>query len=102
MKKGLVNIAQGTPETLSDLKIFMEESKKRYSEEKIKTLESGVKFAIKQAKRVPDLEKEIKILHETIVGNRLDETNYLKEINELKMKLEDCEKLIIEDRETRG
>lgn len=50
----------------------------------IKTQSDAILFAIQEAEKVPALEKEIKTLHETIVGNRLDENNYLKEIAELK------------------
>ena len=90
MKKGLVNIAQGTTEQLNVLKSFLLDSQVKYPEKRLKTHADGVIFAVEQAKKVPELENEIKTLHETIVGNLLDEKNYLKEINELEMKLEKC------------
>lgn len=58
MQKGIVNIAQGPPETLSNLKIFIENQKRIYPNEILKTLANGIDFAIKQAEKVPSLEKE--------------------------------------------
>lgn len=62
MKKGLVNLAQGTPEQLSKLKMFIEKMKSLYPERKLKTLASGVEFAVEQAERVQKLEKMIEEL----------------------------------------
>lgn len=57
MQNGKVNIAQGYPETLSNLKIFMENQKRAGIE--LKTLADAIDFAIKQAEKVPALENEI-------------------------------------------
>lgn len=64
MKKGLVNIAQGSPELLNKLHIFLREQKEKYPEKKLKTLASAIDFAIEQASRVPELEGRIQDLEE--------------------------------------
>jgi len=66
MQNGKVNIAQGRPETLSNLKIFIENQKRIYQNAKLKTLANGIDFAIKQAEKVPALEKEIEELKKKI------------------------------------
>ena len=62
MKKGIVNIAQGTPEQLNILKSFLLDSQVKYPEKRLKTHADGVIFAVEQAKKVPALEKEIEEL----------------------------------------
>ena len=64
MQKGKVNIAQGYPETLSNLKIFQETQKIEHPEKKLKTLADAIDFAVEQAERVPGLEKENSELRE--------------------------------------
>ncbi len=66
MKKGLVNLAQGSPEQLSMLKVFIEKMKALYPGRKLKTLASGVEFAVEQAEKVPKLEARIKDLEHEI------------------------------------
>jgi polyhydroxyalkanoate synthesis regulator phasin len=68
MQKGIVNIAQGRPETLSNLKIFIENQKRIYQNAKLKTLANGIDFAITQAEKVPALEKEIEELKKQIAA----------------------------------
>ncbi len=60
MQNGKVNIAQGYPETLSNLKIFMENQKRAGIE--LKTLADAIDNAILEAEKVPSLEKEIEKL----------------------------------------
>jgi hypothetical protein len=64
MKKGLVNIAQGTPEQLSKVKVFLANS--QVIHKGLKTHADAVVFAIEQAERVPELEKENKELRKRI------------------------------------
>ena len=46
MQKGKVNIAQGSPKSLSKLKRFLEDMKDKFPEAKLKTHEDGIVFAI--------------------------------------------------------
>ena len=62
MKKGLSNIAQGTPEQLSKVKVFLANSQVKYPEKKIKTHADAVVFAIEQAEKVPALQEKNKAL----------------------------------------
>jgi uncharacterized membrane protein len=66
MKKGLVNIAQGTPETRDRLRFFLEFQKQKHPEKKLKTLSNAVDFAldsvIKLENENEDLKKKIKEL----------------------------------------
>ena len=64
MKKGLVNLAQGTPEQLSILKAYI--AKIQVSEKKIRTHADAVVFAIEQASKVPALEKRIEELEKEL------------------------------------
>ena len=57
MKKGLVNIAQGTPEQLSKLKVFLANS--QVTHKGLKTHADAVVFAIEQAQKVTELETQI-------------------------------------------
>lgn len=66
MQKGKVNIAQGYPETLSNLKIFQETQKRQHPEKNLKTLADAIDFAIREASKVPTLEKRIKELEDEI------------------------------------
>ena len=81
MKKGLVNLGQGTPEQLRKLKIFIENMKAVYPARNLKTLALGIEFAVEQAGKVPALEKRVQ---------------------ELKERITELEKQIVEDREMRG
>ena len=58
MKKGLVNIAQGTPEQLSKLKVFLANS--QVTHKGLKTHADAVVFAIEQAQKVTALETQIR------------------------------------------
>jgi hypothetical protein len=73
MQNGKVNIAQGHPETLSNLKIFIENQKRIYPNAVLKTLANGIDFAIEQAEKVPSLENEIRELKKQIAELRGDE-----------------------------
>lgn len=61
-KEGYVKLADVSPETRDIVHIFKIEQRLAHPEEKIKTLEDGILFAIKQAERVPELEARIKEL----------------------------------------
>lgn len=65
MKKGLVNLAQGTPEQLNKLKTFLLNVQTK-SDTRLKTHADAVMFAIDQAERVPELEKMVKELEKVL------------------------------------
>lgn len=81
MQKGKVNIAQGYPETLSNLKIFMENQKIVHSDKKLKTLADAIDFAIQEAEKVPKLEKKISELE-------AENSTLKKRVEELEFKLD--------------
>ncbi|MCK9575343.1 MAG: hypothetical protein M0R51_05250 [Clostridia bacterium] len=60
MKKGLKNIAQGTPEQLLRVKRFLVDSREAHPEKQLKTHADAIDFAIEQAEKVPKLEARIK------------------------------------------
>jgi chromosome segregation ATPase len=92
MKKGLVNIAQGSPEQLSKLKIFIENMKNIYPDRKLKTLASGVEFAVEQAQKVPELENEISKLEQGIIEVSYECGDLKIENERLKKRIEELEK----------
>ena len=81
MQKGKVNIAQGYPETLSNLKIFMENQKKAHPEKQLKTLADAIDFAIEQVEKLENNNKNlIKLSQE-----RGDKLAQLKELYQPKL-----------------
>jgi len=66
MQKGKVNIAQGSPKTLSKLKRFLEDQKEKHPEKTLKTHADAIDFAVEYIteleKRIKELEEEIKKL----------------------------------------
>lgn len=77
MKPGLVNLAQGTPEQLSKLKIFIEKMKPLYPERRLKTLASGVELAVQLAERYEETKltlDELKALVDTIARRELNDS----------------------------
>lgn len=67
MQKGIVRIADGSPETRARLTNFLSQMKLKDPLKKI-TMGSAIDFAIEQAERVPELEKKIKELEEELKG----------------------------------
>lgn len=88
MQTGKVRIADGTPETLDNLKLFLIESKRRYPEAELKTLASAIDFAIEQARKIPSLEKEILNLRADNFALQKDNGLLIEEVKKLKTRNE--------------
>ena len=63
MQKGIVRIADGSPETRARLKNFLSKMQLEKPLEKI-TMGDAIDYAIEQAEKVPELEKRIRELEE--------------------------------------
>lgn len=66
MQKGRVVLAFGSPESREKLNFFKASMKLKRPEIRIKTQEDAINYAITEAMKVPELEKEIKELKEII------------------------------------
>jgi len=91
MQKGKVNIAQGYPETLSKLKIFLEEQKRKHSENRLKTLEDAINFAIDEAEKVPALNKEINELRAECFALQKDKGVLLDDYQKARTQVKELE-----------
>lgn len=58
MQKGKVNIAQGSPEILDKLKIFLVEQNRKHPEKNLKTHADAINFAIDYIKELEGKESE--------------------------------------------
>jgi len=91
MKKGLVNLSQGTPEQLTKLKSFLLNAQVMFPEQHLKTHADVVVFAIQEASKVPELEKDISKLENGILDLSNELGNLTLENEELKKRIKELE-----------
>ena len=86
MQKGKVAIFNGTPETRAKVNNFKSILEMKNPHKKI-TQGEAVEFAIEQAERVPELEKEIELLRAKAWEEHCDNVRLQDDYQKLKLRL---------------